>query len=828
MIEEEFNARAITKTEKIPDRAEEGDTEISQNDPSSPEVDYDKSRIGPSMSLGTKLKNQLNPYISIPSFQDLTQWESRKFGKLWKGFQQEFAANWLFFMGTFLIGGAGLLFILSGWRAFGPFAHCLLQNLGFLSLWGIEIFLRRTMNLSASSKMISMLIIFFIPVMLISQVLTLPSFAVVTFLLSVAVAHSLNRNHLGENPTPSFGASFTYLLLGLILLLAFPPGEEPDILFFNCALVFISFVFLFVPRFISSQEENENSSLLNGVGSYFFLVVFTPYFSVSLATWAIFLVLLQPLLRDEEPENSKYYKSMTPLAAFWMMAGGGPFESLLLIGLLIMSYCWHKNLSQSRDSVAGMMAHVILLMAILTAPGILGLKIGALALALFSQLLAAAHGFWLMKRFEVDGLCVPIFSLWFYHQSELLSGVHINDFYFFSQSSMKVLILSIIPAGFTYYCARISQEDWKYFLFGAILSAVAFPFFPRPWSFIYLALFFAILSTLLARRFQSINVYRAISDIWILLGTAYAIIHLPQINELRGFHSWDLVMPMLSLYFLFRAYYEDAENHVVIAAFFLLFEYVLLMERSIVGMDLLSAYAAIGFCYFLILCYPLLSERYAVFTRGLINVGRLLPPFVVALADLQGSGVFLTLLAGLSYELGPRDSKISTRVRGLTSILFYDFFAYLYLWDLAFGVELVFLVFGATLTWYSRRQRDFFDGQTYGFLNLAGNLLMLSGAGYQFIASHDAKSLLVLWCVCALAGLVALWTKSRHQFFLTGAAFCLSVVTFVIVQVVRHLTWGIPSMLFLGVILLIVGILVDRFREDIKDFANAFQARFAA
>ncbi|MCJ8344909.1 hypothetical protein MJH12_05165, partial [bacterium] len=280
---------------------------------------------------------------------------------------------------------------------------------------------------------------------------------------------------------------------------------------------------------------------------------------------------------------------------------------------------------------------------------------------------------------------------------------------------------------------------------------------------------------------------------------------------------------ILALHIFALSYYSKIGILVDISFFVFGMIYLYLKQHGIVGGSVYGSYALL----ILGVLLELLSrvEKLAFFQNPFVRLSRIMPAIALFKEFQSIKNLYVFLLSGGIYECFQDNSRLSyTRLLGLLSL---NLACFAIIEEYQLGWEILSSFLGFSVLWYAKTVQDFCSKESMMLLKVTGSFLFYSGFLYQFVMSGNMHHLIFLWVLCIFGGLMAIFFEGRIQLYMSFLVFVFSVIFFVIKQILMEINIGLPAMMGLGLILMIIGIILEKNKSLLVTILDAWNQRFA-
>ncbi|MBW7874751.1 MAG: hypothetical protein H3C47_02045 [Candidatus Cloacimonetes bacterium] len=277
----------------------------------------------------------------------------------------------------------------------------------------------------------------------------------------------------------------------------------------------------------------------------------------------------------------------------------------------------------------------------------------------------------------------------------------------------------------------------------------------------------------------------------------------------------------LSVYCLHMAFLRQMEFLVYYGFMALASLLLLLRAWGYIGGHGMLSYVLLFSSVLLHVLHPRLSGSYSVFARPLENLRDVLPILVLVIEVFRQDAPLVLLLSAFVLELYHREESFS--YRRLASLFALN--AALFLWARPSGmfIEVMSLCSGVSILWYAHTIRNQISKEHLRVLTVLGNLVFYSGGIHDFVLNSNIEALMMLWGFSFLGGWLAILFKARIQLFSSLGILLMSLIFFVIRQLLDQVSVGIPLVAGLGILLIVIGVILEKNRTMIQETLSRFQ-----
>ncbi|MCO4783193.1 MAG: hypothetical protein KC646_12785 [Candidatus Cloacimonetes bacterium] len=430
---------------------------------------------------------------------------------------------------------------------------------------------------------------------------------------------------------------------------------------------------------------------------------------------------------------------------------------------------------------------------------------------------------------------VPLFILSMVSMIIVLEilGLQIVEKHSYSLFMTGLLAFVMFNLGFSFTNAGYNPYD----LYGALLLIVPIFSYLRTKETCFLDSFYLLL--LIYSLFHSFFPYYVIG-----LALFCWAAHILKIRDAKHHMTWCSLLQVvivISLVLLDKAplvlglHFCILATHVFIASYFYKIHflvdlsfifygliYLFLKDHGIVGGSVYSSYALLVLGVVLDLLTRVNSLHF--FRAPFHRISRVLPLLVMFKESQSSQSPFVFLVSGGVYEWFQDTSKLSyTRLLGLLSFNL-ACFAFVEAYELGWEIFSSFL--GFSVLWYAKSVQKYCSKEIMVLLKVTGSFLFYSGFLYEFVMVGTVYHLLFLWFACMMGGLLAIYFEGRIQLYMSTLVFVFSVGFFVIRQIIFQINMGLPAMMGLGLILMIIGVLLEKNKSFFVDRLSSLSKRF--
>jgi len=454
--------------------------------------------------------------------------------------------------------------------------------------------------------------------------------------------------------------------------------------------------------------------------------------------------------------------------------------------------------------------------------------------------LSLALAFWFKTEYRLLYLILAQMALLFPHGGFiavlliLSTSLYLLGIFFWKGQSRSLVLMVANILNVTHYAATIGTPD---FSLGILIpAAILFVYFLiRPLQsllilgLILLLISLANLTTLyligpafylvafVLHRFRHRGAHIVLLFTGIHLMT-FSVIAVSESHEAGAIFA----LATLSIYFMHMALLRQMEILVYCGFISLAFLLMLLRLWGYIGGHGMLSYVLLFSSLMLNIISPRLSGAYNIFCRPLEKLRDVLPIVVLLIEIIRQDAPIPLLFTALVLEYYHREEAFS--YRRLAAL--FAFNAALFLWARPSGLflEVMSLCSGISILWYAHTIRNQISMENLRVLTVLGNLVFYSGGVYDFVLNSSIHSLLILWGFSFLGGWLALLFKARIQLFSSLGIFLMSLIFFVIRQLMDQVSVGIPLVAFIGIVLIVIGVILEKNREKIQAWFSRFEA----
>lgn len=280
----------------------------------------------------------------------------------------------------------------------------------------------------------------------------------------------------------------------------------------------------------------------------------------------------------------------------------------------------------------------------------------------------------------------------------------------------------------------------------------------------------------------------------------------------------------LAGYMLIEAYLEQRKVFVYSAFISIGLIFVTAKIHGVIGSLGFSNYVllALSICFYLIA--PKLMGKWGVFSQPMLILSRILPVITVIIEANGSDSPLIYLISGIFYQFIQDDSKLSYYRLGSLMAFNLAIYSLVEPTDLAF--QIIPVCVGFSILWYAHSLDEAVDKDILKIVKFFGNICFYSGALFDFVSQVSIKYLLFCWLVCALGGWLALILRAKLQLLFAASVFVLTLMGFVIKQLILEVSTGIPLIAGIGFLLVVIAIFLEKFKDAWSRISTELSAKF--
>ena len=96
---------------------------------------------------------------------------------------------------------------------------------------------------------------------------------------------------------------------------------------------------------------------------------------------------------------------------------------------------------------------------------------------------------------------------------------------------------------------------------------------------------------------------------------------------------------------------------------------------------------------------------------------------------------------------------------------------------------------------------------------------------FDFVNQISLRYLIFCWVLCGLGGWLALILRARLQLLFAASVFVLTLMGFVIKQLILEVSTGIPLIAGIGFLLVFIAIFLEKFKDTWKAVASQIKSK---
>ena len=279
----------------------------------------------------------------------------------------------------------------------------------------------------------------------------------------------------------------------------------------------------------------------------------------------------------------------------------------------------------------------------------------------------------------------------------------------------------------------------------------------------------------------------------------------------------------LTALFLINAYLFQREIFVHFAFISLGFMFASAKIYGLIGSLGFSSYVllAISICFYYIA--PKLRGKWGVFSRPMLIFARILPVITVIIEANGSDSPLIYVISGIFYQFIQDDSKLSYYRLG--SLMAFNLAIYSVVEPTDLTFQIIPVCAGFSILWYAHSLDENVHKDILKILKFFGNICFYSGALFDFVNQISLRYLIFCWVLCGLGGWLALILRARLQLLFAASVFVLTLMGFVMKQLILEVSTGIPLIAGIGFLLVFIAIFLEKFKDTWKAVTSQIKSK---